>query len=455
MQRSVPSSPSGYFCRQEKAAKQNLKKVVKTAKCNWVDQYITTVNIWEVAAWCHGQCSSHTPALVKANSMLTFNHEEMAGLLFTHFFADVPHSIPTSFNNNPEPLDTQPFILFEERELEEMLKQMKNQSALGLLEIGWFLLKRGWPFVGALLANIFTACVRLAHHPACWKEAKVVVIPKPNKPGYSFAKVHQPISLLKTMSKLMEKVVANHMQHDIVMHELIPTNQFGGQMHSSCLDAGITLIHNVQTAHSAGLKVGILLFNVHGFFNNIIHDRLVVILGNLGYAPELVEWTHSFLKDCKVHLSFNNITSEEQDQPVGVLQGSPLSPVLSITYTSSLLHKMRSWPNSFLGMYVDDSILFACAEEWAEVAGLLWARYSVCEEWLQQSGLVIELDKTKLLFFQKPYEHSPLPASTHLILPDWEHFTYYVVQPSENLQYLRFFINHRLKWEHHIQIICD
>jgi hypothetical protein len=92
---------------------------------------------------------------------------------------------------------------------------------------------------------------------------------------------------------------------------------------------------------------------------------------------------------------------------VGVPQGSPLSPVLSIAYTSSLLHKMRNWNNSSLGMYVDDGILFACAEEWADVERLLRARYTVCEEWLRRSGLAIEPDKTELLFFQKPYERHP------------------------------------------------
>ena len=89
-----------------------------------------------------------------------------------------------------------------------------------------------------------------------------MVIPKPDKPDYSYAKAHCPISLLKTMSKLMEKAVAKRMQHDIVAHELIPTTQFGGRLHSSCLDAGITLILDVQTAHAVGLKVGILLFDI-------------------------------------------------------------------------------------------------------------------------------------------------------------------------------------------------
>ena len=132
-----------------------------------------------------------------------------------------------------------------------------------------------------------------------------------------------------------------------------------------------------------------------------------------------------------------------------------MSPVLSITYTLSLLHKMKSWNNSSLGMYVDDGILFTCAEEWADVTKLLRARYTVCDEWLRRSGLAIEPDKTELLFFQKPYEHNLLPAPTRLILPDREHSTHYMVRPVENLRYLGFFINRWLKWEPHVQIMCN
>jgi hypothetical protein len=163
----------------------------------------------------------------------------------------------------------------------------------------------------------------------------------------------------------------------------------------------------------------------------------------------------AFLQDRKVHLSFNNAMSEERGQPIGVPQGSPLSPVFSITYTSSLLAKMKGWNNSSLGMYVDDGILFACAEEWGEVERLLWAWYTVCKEWLRRSGLAIEPDKTELLFFQKPYEHNAAPAPTRLVLPDPVNSTYYVVMLVENLRYLGFFINRWLKWEPHVRIMCN
>jgi hypothetical protein len=60
-----------------------------------------------------------------------------------------------------------------------------------------------------------------------------------------------------------------------------------------------------------------------------------------------------------------------------------------------------------------------------------------------------------LLFFQKPYKCNAVLAPTWLILPDPITNSYYVVMPVENLCYLGFFINRWLKWEPHVQIMCN
>jgi hypothetical protein len=379
----------------------------------------------------------------------------MADTLSRRFFAENRDTIPESFPDDPAPREARPFPPFNEDKLYDLLKAAANKSAPGGSGIGWDLMKKGWSHMSELLTNIYNACISLGHHPARWKEATVVVIPKADKPDYSAAKAYRPISLLENLSKLLEKAVAKRFQHDIVAHELIPTNQFGGRTHSSCLDAGITLIHDVQTAHANGLKVGILLFDVRGFFDNVNHARLVALIRNMGFHPNLAQWTTAFLANRKVRLRFNNITSDQREQPVGVPQGSPLSPVLSITYTSPLLAKMGRWNNSSLGMYIDDGILFACAEDWSDVERLLRARYTVCDEWLRRAGLAIEPDKTELLFFEKPYERSPMPPPSRLLLPDRDANTYYVVRPVETLRYLGFFIHRRLKWEPHVRIMCN
>jgi hypothetical protein len=257
------------------------------------------------------------------------------------------------------------------------------------------------------------------------------------------------------MSKLMEKAVTKRFQHDIVKFELIPTNQFGGRTHSSCLDAGLTLIHDIQTAHANGLKTGVLLFDVKGFFDNVNHARMAAQLQNMGFAPDLVAWASVFLNERWIKLRFNSILSEERIQPVGVPQGSLLSPVLSIAYMALLLGKMVNWNNSSLGMYIDNGLLFTCAETWDDVSTLLQSRYSVCADWLSKVGLAIEPEKTELMFFQKPYKHNPMPSPSRLLLPDRDINSYFTVSPVENLQYLGFFINCRLKWEHHVCTMCN
>ena len=257
------------------------------------------------------------------------------------------------------------------------------------------------------------------------------------------------------MSKLLEKVIAKRFQFDLVKYELVPTNQFGGRMYSSCLDTAMTLVHDIQAAHAAGLKMGMVLFDVKGFFDHINHDRMEAVLVNLGFDSHTTSWVKEFLRDRKVCLSFNNITSEECTQPVGVPQGSPLSPVLSIIYTSGLLHLMKDWNNSSLGMYVDDGALFACADEWADVDKLLQAWYTVCEDWLRQVGLAIEPDKTELIYFQKPGVAHPLPAPAQLYLPNPLLNTYYTVKLVEVIRYLGFFIQRKLKWDEHVKIMCN
>lgn len=208
------------------------------------------------------------------------------------------------------------------------------------------------------------------------------------------------------MSKLLEKAVDKRLQHDIVKHELVPTTQFGGRSHSSCTDAGLALIHDVQSAFRAGLKCGVLLFDVRGFFNNVNHPRLVRLMSDLGFDAKIVGWMSNFLEGRKVRLRFNNVLSDERGQP-GVPQGSPISPVLSIIYTSPLLHslhRMRNWRGSSLGMYVDDGIRFACARDWEDVSRALRNPYRDCETWLRHARLAVEPDKTELLFFRIPEE---------------------------------------------------
>jgi hypothetical protein len=94
----------GFWSEEEqRAANRHLKVVVRNAKRRWADEYITTANVWEVAAWRHGRRSSHIPALLNYDNSLVFEHEEMASLLSARFFAEEADPIPRQFHDDPEP----------------------------------------------------------------------------------------------------------------------------------------------------------------------------------------------------------------------------------------------------------------------------------------------------------------------------------------------------------------
>lgn len=206
---------------------KDLGRLIKRTKREWADEYIRNADIWEVAGWCHGRQSSLIPALKNKSSMLCYDHQSMANLLSNHFFAEA-NFIPTSFPDDPPPRSPRQFIDFSTDEIERLLKETKNTSAPGESGIGYLLIKKAWPHISDILTKVYLACVRLGYHLRRWKSATIVIIPRPNKSDYSSAKSHWPISLLETMSKLLEKAIAKHFQHEIIAHDLIPTIQFGG-----------------------------------------------------------------------------------------------------------------------------------------------------------------------------------------------------------------------------------
>jgi hypothetical protein len=59
---------------------------------------------------------------------------------------------------------------------------------------------------------------------------------------------------------------------------------------------------------------------------------------------------------------------------------------------------MKRWEGTSLSMYVDDGVIFAAADTWAQTAARLQEGYRDCINWLTRARLSAEPDKTELLF---------------------------------------------------------
>ena len=96
-----------------------------------------------------------------------------------------------------------------------------------------------------VLANLFNMCLEQGIH--LWWSLVVAVTNKSNKPDYSAPKAYCPISLLKCMGKLLEKVIAKQVNANINVFHLLPPSQFGLQPHHCAINAVSTLVHRIQS----------------------------------------------------------------------------------------------------------------------------------------------------------------------------------------------------------------
>src|SRR6201999_801089 len=194
------------------------------------------------------------------------------------------------------------------------------------------------------LIQVVRAAITLGTHHTSWKTSIVAVIPKNNKKDMALPKSHRPIQLIECLGKLVEKIVARRITYDLGRHELMPFNQFGGRSHSSCLDAGLSLCHDIQLARKAGLVSSFLAVDIKGFFDHVDQHRLRAILIHKGFPPNIVNWVESFLQDRFVRVQVDDFVGDPHPQMVGVPQGSPISPVLACLYSSVVLETLNSSP---------------------------------------------------------------------------------------------------------------
>jgi hypothetical protein len=184
----------------------------------------------------------------------------------------------------------------------------------------------------------------VGYHPRAWRRALVVVIPKPNRDDLTAAKNYRPISLLETISKLIEKGVSKRLLFEIrQVPSSSPPHNLGHANIQARPTQGSHLVHDVQAALRAKWHCGALLVRHQGVFRQHTqrptgghHGQPRISLTGMVQVGTL-----TFLSEQRVTLSFNGEENAERDQPVGTPQGSPVSPVLSAIYTSPLLCKPR------------------------------------------------------------------------------------------------------------------
>ncbi|KAM0724078.1 hypothetical protein Q7P37_000258 [Cladosporium fusiforme] len=295
---------------------------------------------------------SRIPPLQKADGSTTTNNSEQAEQLLATFFPPLPDNIEDEEDRPQRQPVPMPELTVDE--IERCLMKTKPWKAAGEDGLPAGVWRRIWPAVSESVHQLFQTSLDTGALPQQWKIAKIIPLKKPNKDDYTLAKAWRPISLLSTLGKLLEAVVADRLSFAVETYGLLPANHFGARKQRSAEQALLLLQERIYSAWRSKKMVSLVSFDVKGAYNGVYKDRLLQRLRGRGIPSDLVNWICAFCSERTATIVVNGQVSAVRDlEQAGLPQGSPLSPILFLFFNADLVQQ-RIDQNGGAIAFVDD-----------------------------------------------------------------------------------------------------
>lgn len=119
-----------------------------------------------------------------------------------------------------------------------------------------------WPVIGDEITLLFTKSLESGKVPREWKIAKIVPLQKPKKKDYTVVNNYRPISLLPTLGKALESLVAETISYLVEEHSLLPKTHFGARKQRSTTHALSYLYKDVFKAWRGKKTMSLVSFDI-------------------------------------------------------------------------------------------------------------------------------------------------------------------------------------------------
>ena len=163
---------------------------------------------------------------------------------------------------------------------------------------------------------------------------------------------YRPISLLCVTSKVLEKIVFNHILQFV--QDKISQYQFGFMLHRSTLQQLLILLHSIFES-SQKSQSDLIYLDFKKTFDSVAHNELLFKLWHMGITGNTWKWLLAYLWNRSQCVSINSSVSSALPVVSGVPQGSILGPLLFLIYINDLPDVLSS---SQVLLFADDAKCF-------------------------------------------------------------------------------------------------
>lgn len=326
-------------------------------------------------------------------------------------------------------------------EINSEIQQLKNHKSPGHDLIPNEVIKE-LPFRAILfLTALFNSCLRWNYFPHGWKHAQVTMVPKPGKPKKDLTS-YRPISLLPTLSKLFERVIAYRLKTVLEDWNILPSFQFGFREGHSTVAQMAKFSEFVNVNFEYYKQTTALFLDFHKAFDCVWHDGLISKMKDHNFPHYLAGIISSFLQDRTFSVKLEDNFSTIRPVRASVPQGSVLGPILFNFYVSDIAKELITSPDScFIGMFADD-LLVAYADENLHVAqSKLQSLVENIVQWCRRWCITISVAKSEAKIFTLRRSEIP-PCITIGSEPiPWK---------KESVRWLGLWFDQKLTWADHI-----
>ena len=253
------------------------------------------------------------------------------------------------------------------------------------------------------------------------------------------------MSLLITISKVLEKAVYSRVYKFLEKHKVLYDSQYAFRRKRSCEQEVLELVSSVlqvkvQSQHSAAM-----FLDLSKAFDTLDHTILLRKLDLYGLRGICNNWFESYLKDRTLvtkltTLDNKTVKSEVYNIMYGTAQGSCLGPLLFIVFCNDI-HLLPTY--SRIIMFADDTMLICNHKNIKFLKFVLEHYMSILTNWFRANKLSLNINKMVLLKFW----------------PDGKKFDIEVEGVSiVNLNYTKFLgimVDDCLTWKHHVNVVMN